>query len=851
MPAMRSDEPLPELPAAIEAQASEILLGPPDLVASGFEALCAANEPLRPALMQLRTDFQRAAHLLYETGDSPLPVPPSIGPYRFLRQIGEGAFGAVFLAEQQEPIRREVAVKLLHSPASSGTAISRFLIERETLARMSHPAIARIFDAGVDAHGRPYFVMEYVAGEPLHRFVAKRAADLTARITLFLAACEGVHHAHQRGVIHRDLKPQNILVADIDGKWQPKVIDFGLAKVVEQEIGNAVLTQAGVVLGTPAYMSPEQVCGDPHSVDMRTDVYALGVILYELLTTTLPVSAEACRGKSMLQLQQLILETEAPRASVRAAEAGMPYARALRGDLDWILRKALQKREGERYASVAEFAADLRHFLAHEPVSAGPPSPGYALRKFVRRNRVAVTAGTMVFAALLIGLLVSAASLRRADADAERARQRLEDFWRLADVVELEELLAAEQDLWPALPERLADHERWLLRANGLVERRDLCARTVATLRQRLAAPDAPVGDEARGASFLLESLERHLAGLDAFAAATGILPAVARRAAHARTVQARSIDEQRVAWDQAIARVAKSPLYDGLALQPMLGLVPLGPDLDSGLEEFAHLQSGRVPHRDASGALSIGDDTCIVLVLMRGGEFQIGSQSANPIDPNYDPYRDPLENELATVRLEPYLLAKYELTQGQVQALGMPISAIARMGTRQAIGPEFTGRHPEESIATSMVQTWLPRFGLRLPNAAEWEVAARGGTTTPWSFGTEPACLQGHANVADATMAAVVGTDVETDRSLNDGWLSHAPVGSYLPNAFGLHDILGNISEMTTAPATDGTTLFFSRGGSFLLPPARCRVASARLVTGSQTTVELGLRVCCDVPQQ
>ena len=350
----------------------------------------------------------------------------AIGPYKVVRKIGHGGMGVVWEAVQTEPVKRTVALKVIRSGFDNKEILARFDAERQALALMNHPNIARIIDAGATEDGHPYFAMEYVEGTPLTEYCDQNRLSIEQRLELFQDVCAGVQHANQKGIIHRDLKPGNILVTEIDGKPVPKVIDFGLAKATQanQRLTDATLfTQVGQILGTVKYMSPEQAGGGEElSIDTRSDVYSLGVILYELLTGSTPLEEQTLRGKTILQLMKLICDEEPPKPSSRIssisdeekssvtnnrrAEMGQ-LNRILEGDLDWIVMKALEKNRPRRYESAAALADDIARHRNHDPVTARPPSFKYRLGKFVRKNTTSVIASCLVLIAVSVGLTVA------------------------------------------------------------------------------------------------------------------------------------------------------------------------------------------------------------------------------------------------------------------------------------------------------------------------------------------------------------------------------------------------------------------------------------------------------------
>jgi eukaryotic-like serine/threonine-protein kinase len=410
---------------------------------------CGQDADLRQRIEGM-LEADAAAGEFFKTQDAPSPtviladasLSPSIekagdriGRYKLLQQIGEGGMGLVYMAEQDQPVRRSVALKIIKLGMDTRQVVARFEAERQALAMMNHPHIAKVFDAGATDSGRPYFVMELVRGIPITEYCDKNLLPTRERLDLFILVCQAVQHAHQKGVIHRDLKPSNILVTLNDGVPCPIVIDFGIAKATHQRLTEKTLfTHFAQMIGTPAYMSPEQAEMSKLDVDTRTDIYALGVLLYELLTGTTPFPTKELLSLGYREMQRTITEREPPRLSARLSTMAneertvvaknrsvevSALAKLFRGDLDWIATKCLEKDRARRYETANGLAVDIQRYLNNEPVVARPPSTGYRLRKFVRRNKGPVLASGFVLLTLVVGIIGTTLGLFEAD------RQRL------------------------------------------------------------------------------------------------------------------------------------------------------------------------------------------------------------------------------------------------------------------------------------------------------------------------------------------------------------------------------------------------------------------------------------------
>ena len=760
-------------------------------------------------------------------------VGSTIGPYRVLEPIGEGGMGRVWLAEQTRPVRRRVALKTLKLGMDSEEILKRFEAERQALAILNHANIASVFDAGLTPKGQPYFAMEYVPGVPLTNYCDEARLSLEKRLELFVQVCRGVEHAHSRGIIHRDLKPANILVCDADDGPIVKIIDFGIAKATGQRLTEETLyTQLGWAVGTPSYMSPEQAGQSSRDLDKRTDVYSLGVILYEVLIGDLPIDEELFRKAGLEEVSRLIREEDPPTPSTRwqrlsrdrtlslsGKRSSQPSAlwKKLRGDLDCIVMKALEKERHRRYASPRELADDIEHFLRNEPVSAGPPGITYRLKRSLRRHRLALMVVAAIGVTLLVGFVASTYLWLRASHYADLSEKN-------ADLLASRLTAAAGRLRLVELRDKAAPLERPLLRnlpaMRAWVGEARQFAAELPKWRSELAAlqafdetsaknEDPEAGDStARVADELgafLTDAERFAS--DEISEEGALLARIGRSIDELEKRSGASADD---VWKEVREDIARTDsVYGGLTIQRETELWPLGEDPHSGFHEFLCLDTGAPPERKSDGSWRLSEETGIILVLLPGGTFTMG---AIPIEAEPDAKSltsKGNERPAHEVRLDPFYISKYEVTQAQWARMANQHPSYLRPPLKM-VGVQITPLHPVDSITWKECIEGLRPFGLDLPTEAQWEYAARAGTRTPWWTGARRETLIGKVNICDqAAVRSGEGWPVKRARDwpeFEDGYAYHAPVDSFEPNPFGLYCIIGNMLEW----CRDGMTIHY-----------------------------------------
>jgi formylglycine-generating enzyme required for sulfatase activity len=784
------------------------------------------------------------------------------GRYRRVNELGRGGSSRVYRVKDLE-LGRDLAMKVLERGGVGSTR--RFLREARTTSRLEHPGILPVHEIGLDERGNLFFTMRIVRGESFRRMLdsAGAAGTLAAQkraLEVLLKVADTMAFAHAHGVIHRDLKPGNVMVGEFG---EVVVVDWGLARVQTHEddsvqngsaradeAASALSTLDGDVLGTPAYMPPEQAAGRQEEIGPRSDVYALGAMLYQLLSGRAPYSDPESTPTSTEVIARVCIGAPEPLARL-APDAP--------SELVAVVQRAMERDPGQRYPSAAEFSADLRAYLEQRIVLAHRNRPWVRARKWVQRNRS--------LSAALGGLLLATLGALGVWNEA-RAKER--DLTLMATLRGPLELLAEFDTLWPATPQRREALRSWLQRAESLRARTAEYEANLEALRKSGKRIDQPVWvketEERRHAGRLatahqaiertkaliaqversteegsavtlnrlqtnLASLQRELAMLKARVPGriTWDFVDPHTQLLHDRLEQflcelelvcGRSEDSSEVllvrvalarlamlgssardgidsGWSAVRSRLANHAAYSGLVLAPQEGLVPLGPDPNSGLEEFAHELSGVLPRRDARGQLVLDAECAVVLVLVPGGQAVLGSQKADPDAPGFDPQARSEEGPPLDTRIEPYFLAKCELTQDQWSRLtGRPLALL--LGDDLAQGPKVR-TWPAYGMNAVWARTVLEAYGMSLPSSLAWEYAARAGTPTAWWTGQESASLAGAANIADKDYQEAVAygdADVAGAVEFRDGAPGHACVGSYRANAFGLHDTAGNVAE-------------------------------------------------------
>ncbi len=801
--------------------------------------------------------------------------------YRSEKPIGSGGMAEV-IAVWDEDLRREVAMKLglrgrridvADSPTEE--LVERFLREAQITGQLSHPGVVPVYELGVDDQNRVYFTMQLVTGRTLGEIYDLVVAEQdgwseTRALEVLVRVCDTMAYAHSKGIVHRDLKPANIMVGEFGEVY---VMDWGVAKVLSTDIGEsgpdlssaAEETMAGSVLGTPSYMPPEQAMGQQGELTPRADVYALGALLYEVLTGHIPYVGE---GERLDATAVLLRVRSGPPQRIE------PLNPSVAPELVAICEKAMQRDPSERYQDATGLAEELRAYLEDRVVRAHATGPIEELRKWVRRNRAVAVAGLTAVAALVTGLMASLLFYGEARANEVQARSRLDDLLDLSSISILEDLTLRAPNLWPARQAKVAAMEQWIEEATVLQSHLPALEAKLDTMRTTARrTDDEPPRYEFSGdaeltarekqwqhklLSTLVDQLRRFVNGPEERQDVAGLhgtsLAEMQRRLAFSQSIAERTTTGPEVAglWSEVIADLHGDERFAGIT-EPCVGLVPLDKNPETGLWEFWHVPTGNRPELrtdvgPGANRWNIGASTGMVMVLIPGGSYLMGCQDSDPDQPNYDPHPNASNLPVSEQTVEALFVSKYEMTQAQwLYITGKNVSRF--YASYKWSGNVTTLWNPVERVSAHLAIDVLWDQGLRIPTETEWEHFTRAGTTSVWWTGTESASLKEAANIADLSMKRGGATGIRT-ATWDDGFGVHAPVGSFRANPFGLHDVAGNVfewcydyrhSDVDTSKVDPEFGIL--KGGDFFNPSIDCRSAYRGKMKFDDATPGTGVR--------
>ena len=746
-------------------------------------------------------------------------IPVQISHYRIVRELGRGGQGVVYLAKDMK-LGREVAIKMLRRSRLAIDELERLQREARIASRLDHPGICPIYDIG-DYGGEPYVVMRYVKGTSLsHRIsqnkettattlfvdvsdadassgtsvpasieppkstksgpVTPSGKDLHSVLRLIEQVARALHEAHEAQIVHRDVKPGNIVVTP---EGQPVLLDFGVATMAQD--GGVVVTRTGETPGTPQYMSPEQTSGNRVQLDRRTDVYSLGVTLYECLTLKLPFS-----DKSDFARQIMFSPVPDPRS----------LNPAISKDLKVVIETALEKDRNRRYATAAEFADDLRRVRDHEPIRARPIGLTVRFARWVQRKPALAAALITVILTLATGLIAVTAALNQARnaRDSEHGLRIERDralavSEPLADLKQLDDLSQWSDDLWPSIPKHLdgaRGMKKWIERAGHLLGRR----RSHESALSAVQNGDGDLSPEER---------ENRIAVLTELVGKLDGLPVriqdMEGRADSASTFEERTILAPRDQWEDVKKDLLADPRFASISpLNPQPGLIPIGKNA-AGLHEFAVVETGFVPRRRSESDSRPAVEAAAFVVLVPGGTLRFDSGPDQMA-------RTPSPSDFQTTQVAPCFVGKHEITQRQyVRVMGSNPSVVKERGVIEAPADD---RHPVDSVTWWQSREFCRRVGVRLPTQDEWEIVARSLGGAEYGDSERIESLEGRENLRDASYLRKTGRNQAGQMPWDDDYVFSAPVGSFRPNGFGLYDVIGNVSEWCSDRVERGARL-------------------------------------------